>query len=47
MAKIDSNSYEGIRHKLSLPVHGQRTRTNARTQRLLSPYLKLLNNSKK
>lgn len=27
------NSYRGIRHKRSLPVHGQRTKTNARTRR--------------
>lgn len=27
------NSYKGIRHKLNLPVRGQRTRTNAGTQR--------------
>ncbi len=27
------NSYRGVRHKLSLPVHGQRTKTNARTKR--------------
>jgi small subunit ribosomal protein S13 len=31
--KIDNNSYAGFRHKLCLPVHGQRTRTNANTQR--------------
>ena len=29
----DINCYKGIRHKLNLPVHGQRTRTNARTKR--------------
>lgn len=29
----DINSYRGIRHKLNLPVRGQRTRTNARTKR--------------
>jgi len=29
----DINSYRGLRHKLSLPVRGQRTRTNARTRR--------------
>ncbi|MBI1857427.1 30S ribosomal protein S13 [Candidatus Saccharibacteria bacterium] len=29
----DINSYRGIRHKASLPVRGQRTRTNARTKR--------------
>lgn len=27
------NSYRGLRHKLNLPVRGQRTRTNARTKR--------------
>jgi small subunit ribosomal protein S13 len=26
-------SYRGLRHRRSLPVHGQRTRTNARTRR--------------
>lgn len=30
---INNGSYTGIRHKLSLPVRGQRTRTNANTQR--------------
>jgi small subunit ribosomal protein S13 len=29
----DIGSYRGLRHKLNLPVHGQRTRTNARTKR--------------
>lgn len=27
------NSYRGLRHKAGLPVHGQRTKTNARTKR--------------
>ena len=27
------NSYRGLRHKFGLPVHGQRTKTNARTKR--------------
>ncbi|HOG48985.1 MAG TPA: 30S ribosomal protein S13 [Lentisphaeria bacterium] len=27
------NSYRGIRHRRNLPVHGQRTRTNARTRK--------------
>lgn len=27
------NCYRGIRHRLSLPTRGQRTRTNARTRR--------------
>jgi small subunit ribosomal protein S13 len=30
---IDVGSYRGLRHRRSLPVHGQRTRTNARTRR--------------
>ena len=28
--KIEIGSYQGIRHRRGLPVHGQRTRTNAR-----------------
>ena len=27
------NAYRGLRHKNNLPVHGQRTKTNARTKR--------------
>lgn len=30
---INTNHIKGLRHKLSLPIHGQRTRTNASTQR--------------
>jgi small subunit ribosomal protein S13 len=30
---IDIGSYRGMRHRRNLPVHGQRTRTNARTRR--------------
>ncbi len=30
---IDINCYRGRRHRLNLPVHGQRTRTNARTRK--------------
>jgi len=30
---INNTSYQGVRHKLGLPVRGQRTRTNAGTQR--------------
>ncbi len=30
---IEIGCYRGIRHKLGLPVHGQRTRTNARTRK--------------
>lgn len=29
----DINCYRGDRHKKNLPVHGQRTKTNARTKR--------------
>ncbi|HLZ14646.1 MAG TPA: 30S ribosomal protein S13 [Candidatus Saccharimonadales bacterium] len=29
----DINAYRGLRHKASLPSHGQRTKTNARTRR--------------
>jgi small subunit ribosomal protein S13 len=29
----DIQSYRGTRHKLGLPAHGQRTRTNGRTKR--------------
>lgn len=30
---VDIKSYRGIRHKLGLPVNGQRTRTNAMTRK--------------
>ncbi len=30
---MEINCYRGIRHRRGLPVHGQRTRTNARTKR--------------
>ena len=30
---IEIGSYRGSRHRRNLPVHGQRTRTNARTKR--------------
>lgn len=30
---IEIGSYRGRRHRMGLPVHGQRTRTNARTRR--------------
>ncbi len=30
---VEIGSYRGIRHRRGLPVHGQRTRTNARTRR--------------
>jgi small subunit ribosomal protein S13 len=31
--KIEIQSYQGIRHRRGLPVHGQRTKTNARTRK--------------
>ncbi|GAA6123917.1 30S ribosomal protein S13 [Bifidobacterium psychraerophilum] len=31
--KIQINSYQGQRHRRGLPVHGQRTKTNARTRK--------------
>ena len=31
--KIEIGSYQGVRHRRSLPVRGQRTHTNARTKR--------------
>ncbi len=30
---VEIGSYRGLRHRMKLPVHGQRTRTNARTKR--------------
>jgi small subunit ribosomal protein S13 len=30
---IEISCYRGIRHRMRLPVHGQRTRTNARTRK--------------
>lgn len=30
---IEIGSYRGMRHRRALPVHGQRTRTNARTRK--------------
>ncbi len=31
--KVEIGSYQGLRHRRGLPVHGQRTRTNARTRK--------------
>jgi small subunit ribosomal protein S13 len=31
--KIEIGCYQGIRHRKGLPVHGQRTHTNARTRK--------------
>ncbi len=30
---VDMGSYRGLRHRKNLPVHGQRTHTNARTRK--------------
>jgi small subunit ribosomal protein S13 len=30
---LDMGSYRGLRHRKNLPVHGQRTHTNARTRK--------------
>ena len=31
--KVEIGSYQGLRHRRGLPVHGQRTRTNARSSK--------------
>ena len=31
--KVEIGSYQGVRHHKGLPVHGQRTKTNARTRK--------------
>ena len=31
--KVEIGSYQGIRHRKGLPVHGQRTKTNARARK--------------
>ena len=31
--KMEINFYQGVRHRKGLPVHGQRTHTNARTRK--------------
>jgi small subunit ribosomal protein S13 len=31
--KVEIGSYQGLRHRKGLPVHGQRTKTNARTRK--------------
>ncbi|GAA4860055.1 MULTISPECIES: 30S ribosomal protein S13 [Saccharopolyspora] len=31
--KIEIGCYQGVRHRRHLPVHGQRTKTNARTRK--------------
>lgn len=34
--KRETGSYAGMRHSMGLPVHGQRTKTNAKTARKLN-----------
>ena len=31
--KVEIGCYQGLRHRRGLPVHGQRTSTNARTRK--------------
>ena len=31
--EVEIGSYQGLRHRKGLPVHGQRTKTNARTRK--------------
>ena len=31
--KVEIGSYQGVRHRRGLPVHGQRTKTNARSRK--------------
>ncbi len=31
--KVEIGCYQGMRHRRGLPVHGQRTHTNARTRK--------------
>ena len=31
--KVEIGSYQGVRHRKGLPVHGKRTKTNARTSK--------------
>ena len=33
LTSVEINAYQGIRHRRGLPVHGQRTHTNARTRK--------------
>lgn len=41
---IDLSTYRGLRHQACLPVHGQRTRTNANTQRSKRRKIEILKN---
>jgi small subunit ribosomal protein S13 len=36
---MDMGSYRGVRHRKGLPVHGQRTKTNARTRKGKKPII--------
>lgn len=38
----DARTYVGLRHRQKLPVHGQRTRTNANTRRRLRKFAKTI-----
>lgn len=42
---IDLGCYRGLRHKRNLPVRGQRTKTNARTCKILTKEERLYGNS--
>jgi small subunit ribosomal protein S13 len=44
--KMKIKSYKGIRHKFGLPVRGQRTHTNAQTQRNIARNLNIQNKIK-
>ncbi len=37
---MDINSYRGLRHRKSLPVRGQRTKTNSKTCRKINKFRK-------
>jgi small subunit ribosomal protein S13 len=37
--QMDMGSYRGVRHRKSLPVRGQRTKTNARTRKGKKPII--------
>ncbi len=43
---VEINCYKGRRHLKGLPVRGQRTRTNNRTSRMLSPYVSYVRKKK-
>lgn len=37
---VDLGTYRGLRHRRGLPVHGQRTKTNARTRKGVKKIIK-------